>query len=113
MQNGPNVVIIGGPNGAGKSTTAPLLLPRELGITRFVNADTIAQGLSAFAPEQAAFAAGRIMLHEIDELAKQQASFAFETTLSTRSLVSKLNEFAALGYSTHLLYLWIPSPELS
>lgn len=44
----PHIIIIGGPNGAGKSTTAPALLKGTLGVTEFVNADTIAQGLSAF-----------------------------------------------------------------
>jgi predicted ABC-type ATPase len=47
----PNVIIISGANGAGKSTLAPHLLRDTFGIAEFVNADTIAQGLSAFAPE--------------------------------------------------------------
>ncbi len=47
----PHVIIIGGPNGAGKSTTAPVLLKGTLGVTEFVNADTLALGLSAFQPE--------------------------------------------------------------
>lgn len=59
----PNVIVIAGPNGAGKSTLAPHLLRDALGILEFVNADTIAQGLSAFAPETAAIKAGRIMRH--------------------------------------------------
>jgi hypothetical protein len=54
-----------GPNGAGKSTTAPMLLKGTLGVTEFVNADVIAQGLSAFQPESAAFHAGRIMLERV------------------------------------------------
>ncbi len=47
----PHVIVIAGPNGAGKSTTAPSILKETLGVTEFVNADTIAQGLSAFNPE--------------------------------------------------------------
>jgi len=43
----PHVIVIAGPNGAGKSTTAPAILKGALGVTEFVNADTIAQGLSA------------------------------------------------------------------
>ena len=113
MSRPPTVVIIAGPNGAGKSTTAPLLLPGDLEITRFLNADTIAQGLAAFAPEDAAFAAGRIMLREVDELTRQRLDFAFETTLATRTLVSKIRLFRATGYTIHLLYLWVPNPELS
>ena len=57
-----HVIVIAGPNGAGKSTTAPVLLKGTLGLTEFVNADVIAQGLSAFQPESAAFHAGRVML---------------------------------------------------
>ena len=68
MAQSPDVVIIAGPNGAGKSTTAPLLLRDTLGVMEFVNADTIAQGLSAFDPDRAAMAAGRIMLGRLDDL---------------------------------------------
>ena len=58
----PNVIVISGANGAGKSTLAPYLLRDTFGILEYVNADTIAEGLSAFAPENAAFEAGKIML---------------------------------------------------
>lgn len=50
----PHVIIIAGPNGAGKSTTAPVLLRDTLAVDEFVNADTLAQGLSAFSPEKVA-----------------------------------------------------------
>jgi len=65
----PHVIVIAGPNGAGKTTAAPYLLRDTLGVTEFVNADTIAQGLSAFGPEQVAITAGRIMLACVHELA--------------------------------------------
>jgi hypothetical protein len=58
-------MVIAGPNGAGKTTVAPYLLRDALGIREFVNADTIAAGLSGFAPERASFAAGRLMLGRI------------------------------------------------
>jgi len=48
---GPHVVVLGGPNGAGKSTTAARLLVGALRVSEFVNADVIAQGLSAYRPE--------------------------------------------------------------
>jgi predicted ABC-type ATPase len=54
----PKVVVIGGPNGAGKSTTAPWILREAYSVHEFVNADSIAVGLSAFAPEGVAFASG-------------------------------------------------------
>jgi len=78
----PDLVAVAGPNGAGKSTVGARLLEETLGIRQFVNADDIARGLSGFAPESAAFEAGRVMLHRIDELARRRETFAFETTLS-------------------------------
>jgi predicted ABC-type ATPase len=56
----PSVVILAGPNGAGKSTVAPALLNGALAVKEFVNADVIASGLSAFDPDSAAIAAGRV-----------------------------------------------------
>ena len=70
----PLIVLIGGPNGAGKSTTAPLLLRDALQVDELVNADVIAQGISAFHPERAAMQAGRTMLRRVKELARQKAS---------------------------------------
>lgn len=43
----PTFFIIAGPNGAGKSTAAPFLLQDLLDIDNYINADTIAAGLSA------------------------------------------------------------------
>jgi hypothetical protein len=60
----PRIFVVAGPNGAGKSTTAPVLLREHFGVSDYVNADTIAAGLSAFAPERAALAAGRVMLNQ-------------------------------------------------
>lgn len=82
----PNLVVIAGPNGSGKSTTAPKLLRDTLQVDEFINADVIAGGLSAFAPEGVAFTAGRIMVRRMHELAKAGADFALESTLSSRSL---------------------------
>lgn len=55
MNPEPIVWIIGGPNGAGKSTSAPYLLRDEYHLMEYVNADTIALGLSSFQPETVAF----------------------------------------------------------
>lgn len=81
----PHVVIIAGPNGAGKTTAAPALLNQALQIDHFINADTIAAGLSAFAPEKAAIQAGKAMLNRMHHLAQNNENFAFETTLASRS----------------------------
>src|SRR5215468_9808336 len=108
----PNVVILGGPNGAGKSTVARAMIADELGLTEFVNADSIAQGLSGFAPDRVAFSAGRIMLERLHELARERASFAFETTLASRSFAPFVRSLQADGYRFHLVYVWLRNPAL-
>lgn len=113
MSSSPQIIIIAGPNGAGKSTLAPLLLRDKLKLTEYVNADTIALGLSAFAPENAAIEAGRVMLKRLHDLAAQQKSFAFETTLATRSYAKWLKGLIEQGYDVHLIYLWLRSPEIA
>jgi predicted ABC-type ATPase len=113
MSERPKVIVIAGPNGAGKSTTAPEIVQKAFGIHEFVNADTIARGLSEFAPEQVAFSAGRIFLSRIHELQAAQASFAFETTLATRSFLPMLRRMQVGGYEVHLIFLWLPAPEMA
>jgi predicted ABC-type ATPase len=98
----PAVVAVAGPNGAGKSTVAPLLLRETLYVTEFVNADTIARGLSGFDPQGAALAAGRIMVHRLRDLARRRVSFAFETTLASRSFVPWLR--GLIGRATRFTF---------
>lgn len=114
VSDSPIIAVIGGPNGAGKSTIARWLLGRVLGVSRFVNADVIAQGLSAFAPERSALAAGRIMLTQMRELASRRDTFAFETTLASRMFAPWLASLAATGYEVHLImYVWVSSPQIA
>jgi predicted ABC-type ATPase len=55
----PNLIVVAGPNAAGKTTASANLLVGALSVQEFVNADTIAKGLSAFRPESVALQAGR------------------------------------------------------
>lgn len=107
----PSVIIRAGANGSGKSTLAPALLRDYAGVSEFVNADVIAQGLSMFHPESAALTAGRVMLRRLRELAGERRSFAFETTLATSSFAPWLRELREQGYQIHIVFL--PSPELA
>lgn len=111
----PVIVVLGGPNGAGKTTIAREVLEKTLGITEFVNADTIAAGLSGFDPERAAFAAGRVMLQRLHELggARPRRSFAFETTLASRSFAPWLRAKRDDGWDIFLLYVWVRTPAIS
>jgi predicted ABC-type ATPase len=107
----PHVIILAGPNGAGKSTTAPVLLRDTFAVDEFVNADAIAQGLSAFAPESAALEAGKIMLRRLRDLAQRRINFAFETTLASRSFAPWLKKLRDTGYQVHLLFLTLPDAQ--
>ena len=107
----PNLYIIAGCNGAGKTTASFTILPGMLNCREFVNADSIAAGLSPFNPENVAVEAGRIMLLRINELLKTGVDFAFETTLATRSYQSLVRDAQALGYKVMLLFIWLDSPK--
>ena len=113
MNRRPHVVVLAGPNGAGKSTTAPVLLRGRLGVDEFVNADTIARGLSAFAPEGVAIDAGRVMLRRLEQLAAQQRDFAFETTLASRTFAPRIARWMQTGYAFHLVFLWLPNADFA
>ena len=105
--------IIAGCNGAGKTTASFTILPEVLGCKEFINADEIAKGLSPFQPESVAMQAGRIMLARMDELLQKGETFAFETTLATKSYKQKIEWAQANGYEVTLLFFWLDSPNMA
>lgn len=109
----PKIIIIAGCNGSGKSTIAPHLLRDAFGLKDFVNADTIAQGLSAYSPESVSIEAGRLMLKRLKNLANERKTFAFETTLATRFYAKWISELKVQGFEFHLIFLWLKNPELA
>ncbi len=108
----PDLYIIGGPNGAGKTTTAMRVFPR-LGVTHFINADMIAQGLSPLNVESAARAAGRIMLDEMELRLAAGDDFALETTLASRTLAPFVKRCKSAGYRFILIYVWLENADLA
>lgn len=113
MGEAPSVVVIGGPNGAGKTTISRDYIGETLGIAEFVNADVIAQGLSGFEPEGAALQAGRLMLMRLRELAAERATFAFETTMASRSFAPWIAGLIGSGYEFEAAFVWVRSPALA
>ncbi|MBO4906105.1 MAG: zeta toxin family protein [Bacteroidaceae bacterium] len=103
--------IIAGCNGAGKTTASFTVLPEMLNCHEFVNADEIAKGLSPFNPEGVAIQAGRLMIERILHLLKEGVTFAFETTLATRSYVNLIQRAQKRGYFVTLLFFSLSSPE--
>ncbi len=106
-----NLYIIAGCNGAGKTTASFTVLPEMLDCHEFVNADEIAAGLSPFNPEGVALQAGRLMIERIIHLLKEGETFAFETTLATRSYVKLIQQAQKRGYFVTLLFFSLASPE--
>lgn len=112
MEN-KNLYIIAGCNGAGKTTASFTILPEILDCKEFVNADEIAKGLSPFQPEKVAVESGRIMISRINDLLKEGMSFAFETTLASKSYKNKIELAKSKGYSVTLLFFWLQTIELA
>ena len=108
-----NLYIIAGCNGAGKTTASYTILPEIIECNEFVNADEIAKGLSPFQPEKVSFEAGKIMLNRINELLKENESFAFETTLSTKSHKNRVLKAKKQGYTVTLLFFWLNNIDLA
>ncbi len=108
-----NLYVIAGCNGAGKTTASYTVLPEMLNCNEFVNADSIAAGLSPFKPESVSFEAGRIMLNRIYQLIGEKVDFGFETTLSAKSYISLIKNAREAGYEITLLYFWLSSPEFA
>ena len=113
MSNKKHLYIIAGCNGAGKTTASFTILPEVLDCKEFINADEIAKGLSPFQPESVAMQAGRIMLARMDELLQKGETFAFETTLATKSYKQKIEWAQANGYEVTLLFFWLDSPNMA
>jgi predicted ABC-type ATPase len=109
----PNVYIVAGPNGAGKTTFAQEFLPLYAECRHFVNADFIARGVSPFAPESAAVRAGRLMLREIESLARRGEDFGFETTLSGRGYVKLMRRLRERAYQLHLFFISVSNVEVA
>lgn len=104
----PKLIVMAGPNGAGKTTTSKLILAGARKVAEFVNADIIAveQRLDDIA-------AGRAMLGRLDALTRERKDIAFETTLSSASLRNRISAMREAGYVFTLVYVWIPSAEMS
>lgn len=106
-----HLYIIAGCNGAGKTTASFTVLPEMLNCREFVNADEIAKGLSPFNPEGVALQAGRLMIERVLHLLKEGETFAFETTLATRSYVKLIQRAQKRGYFVTLLFFSLATPE--
>jgi len=89
------------------------MLPEILQCDEYVNADSIAAGISPFRPDGTAMLAGRLMLERIHCLSEKGVDFAFESTMASRSFAPFLDKCKDRGYTVTLLFLWLSSPDLA
>lgn len=113
MTGHKKILIIAGPNGAGKTSFATEFLPNEADCPSFVNADSIAAGLSPFRPSSVEYRASRLMIETIHGYAARSESFAFETTLSGRGYIRWIPLWRERGYHVKLFFLQLPTPEMA
>jgi predicted ABC-type ATPase len=109
------IIIIAGPNGAGKTSFANEYLPAAREGLVYLNADEIAREIAdpALTKAQRDLRAGREMLMRIDTLVSSGTEFMFETTLASLSYAKKIPAWKASGYVVALIYLRLPSVEMS
>lgn len=99
--------IIGGPNGSGKSAIYSLLDPPG----EYVSADLFAKSLNPENPEAASLQAGRIAIRRLDELISEGASFAYETTLSSRQAMNLMRRARREHYQVGLAFVVLQAPD--
>lgn len=111
----PDIVIVAGPNGAGKTSFANEFLPSAARPFAYVNADEIARGLAVEggAALGGDIAAARLMLAQVDDLARRAIDFMFETTLANLTYATRIPRWRAAGFQVALIYLRLPSVEAS
>ena len=98
---------IGGANGAGKSTLAEELFGKTPEI-KSVNADDIARDKKC---SQTSTTVGRVLLKEIDKALSANASFIYETTLSSKFDYELIERVKAAGYSIEFFYVTVSTPD--
>ena len=112
MNGQPKLFLIGGPNGAGKPTFAHEFLAENPDFI-FLNADEIARNMQPGNVHDARITAGRAFLTRLVELRITQANLVVESTLSGISLAQQIRQFIAAGYYITLIYVFLPTWQLS
>jgi predicted ABC-type ATPase len=77
-------------------------------VDEFVNADVIQKAARVSEVE-----AGRRTLARLDELMRARRNIAFETTLSSRMLLPRIESMQRAGYLLHLIFFWLPGADMA
>lgn len=105
----PVLTVVGGPNGSGKSSVICTL--HFKGHENLLNPDVVAKRMNPEDPQRAAVAAAREVIQKTREYLDNRESFAIETTLSSGSTLSTMQQAKAGGFTVRLLYVCVNTPE--
>ena len=106
----PIAVLIAGPNGAGKTTFARQFIPLLHPGVPFLNADEIQRESARLA---FATSAARELIIRLNAAERSAASFAIETTLASRSYLSRTRRWRELGFATVLHFIEVRSADFA
>lgn len=106
----PKAILVGGANGAGKTTLARQYLPLLYPDIRFLNADEIQRET---ATPLSSVAAGKELLRRLRAAEASGASFAVETTLSSRMYLPHVRRWNTAGFETILHFIELPSADFA
>lgn len=110
MKNTKKFTIFAGVNGAGKSTLFSSEAKDDLGIR--LNSDEILHSLNLnWEDPNAQILAGKQLLRLQKDCLEKGLSFNQETTLSGITILKTIRQAKELGYSVHLRYVGVDSPE--
>ena len=112
MNTTKKFTIFAGVNGAGKSTLFYSEANRDLGIR--LNSDEILHSLGLDWKEPTAqVLAGKKLLQLQKECLANEVSFNQETTLSGQTIFNTIKKAKGLGYTIHLRYVGVATPEIA
>ena len=90
------IILIAGANGSGKSTLAEIILKEKS--LEFLNADEIAQEISPEAVDKVPITAGKEYIKRLNNYFDNNKSFAVESTLSGKNIISIINRAKKQNY---------------
>ena len=99
--------IIAGANGSGKSTLAEIILKEKQ--LEFLNADEIAREISPNAIDKVPITAGKEYIKRLNNYFNESKSFAVESTLSGKNIITVINRAKEQNYKIFLVYIFLNS----
>lgn len=108
MNPNRELIIVGGPNGAGKTTFAKGFLKKRR--FEYLSADLIAAELAATGSTDVLLAAGREFLSRLSQGIERGDNLLVESTLSGRTLRTKIEYAIEKGYRISVIYIFLSRP---